>query len=128
MSQHITKVENFDYGVRASCTCGWIDRWPEADGSAQQSAAAHKAKYNNRQGQDIDQHVIDELKPGTLDLTTPENRKLASDALPALVVGGMLGNNKAAEAGIEIIAGLLVEALKPSIEAVNQINTIRRKD
>lgn len=67
-------------------------------------------------------------KDGTLDLTTPENRKLASDALPALVVGGMLGNAKAAEAGTEIIFGLLAEAMKPSIEAMNRLNTIRRKD
>lgn len=46
MSEHVTKVENFDNGVKASCTCGWIDRWPIADGSAQQSAAAHKERHN----------------------------------------------------------------------------------
>lgn len=49
MSAHTTKVENFDNGVKASCTCGWIDRWPVADGSAQQSAAAHKARHPEKE-------------------------------------------------------------------------------
>ena len=49
MSQHITKVQTFDTGVRVTCTCGWIDRWPVADGSAQQSAAAHKARNQEKQ-------------------------------------------------------------------------------
>lgn len=46
--QHTTKIETFDFGVRVTCTCGWIDRWPEADGSAQQAAAAHKARHANQ--------------------------------------------------------------------------------
>lgn len=69
-----------------------------------------------------------DIKSGALDLTTQENRKLASDALPALVVVGMLGNDKASEVAIEIIGGILAEALRPSLEAMNRLNTIRRKD
>lgn len=40
MSHSIT-VTNYDGGVRVTCTCGWIDRWSVADGSAQQSGDAH---------------------------------------------------------------------------------------
>lgn len=42
---HQTTITRFDNGVRTTCTCGWIDRWPVADGSAQEAAAAHKARY-----------------------------------------------------------------------------------
>lgn len=115
-------------GTIARCSCGWSVKWSIRDGSAEADAAAHEAKYNKRHGEDITLKVIDEGQPGIIDLSTPENRKLAADALPALLVGGMLGNHKAAETGVEIITGILAEALKPSVEAMNLLNTIRRKD
>lgn len=42
---HKTTTTKFDNGVRTKCTCGWIDRWEVADGSAEQAAAEHKARY-----------------------------------------------------------------------------------
>ena len=44
--EHKTTTEKYQDGVKAVCTCGWIDRWPgPADGSAQESAAAHARRY-----------------------------------------------------------------------------------
>ena len=37
---------NSSDNTTATCTCGWIDRWPGADGSAQQSGAAHEQRSN----------------------------------------------------------------------------------
>ena len=37
---------NSSNNTTATCTCGWIDRWPGADGSAQQSGATHEQRSN----------------------------------------------------------------------------------
>ena len=47
MPNHVTKVERLDTGVKASCTCGWINCWALADGSAEQSAYEHKKRNQN---------------------------------------------------------------------------------
>ena len=39
-----TRYWNSSDNTVATCTCGWMDRWPGADGSAQQSGAAHVAR------------------------------------------------------------------------------------
>lgn len=41
MPEHETTINMHDNGVRWTCTCGAIGRWPVADGSAQQEASAH---------------------------------------------------------------------------------------
>jgi len=61
-----------------------------------------------------------------LDLSTPENKANAREALPALVVGGMLGNEQASRAAGEIIADAFADVIKPSIEALQRLQA--RKD
>ena len=43
-----TVERNGVQGVRATCSCGWWDFWAGADGSAQQSAYAHRVKVGAR--------------------------------------------------------------------------------
>ena len=61
-----------------------------------------------------------------LDLSTPENKANAREALPALLVAGMLGNQQAAQAAGEIVGDVFAEALAPSIEALHRLQA--RKD
>ena len=56
-----------------------------------------------------------------LDLSTPERKADAREALPALMVGGLLGNDKASRAAGEIIGDILADALKPSFEALERL-------
>lgn len=43
---HETSTEKYHEGIKAFCSCGWIDRWrgPD-DGSAAQSAAEHARRH-----------------------------------------------------------------------------------
>ena len=43
--RHETTTETFPGHVKAMCSCGWIDRWYVADGSAEQSAYAHRSRF-----------------------------------------------------------------------------------
>ena len=61
-----------------------------------------------------------------LDLSTPENKANAREALPALLVGGILGNERAAQAAGEIIGDVFADALRPSVEALHRLHA--RKD
>jgi len=66
----------------------------------------------------------DEKTERILDLSTLENKTNAREALPALIVGGVLGNEQASRAAIEIIADVYVDALKPSFEALQRLAKI----
>lgn len=63
----------------------------------------------------------DKEKEQLLDLSTPERKADAREALPALLVGGLLGNDKASMAAGEIIGDILADALKPSFEALERL-------
>lgn len=60
-------------------------------------------------------------KPRILDLSTPERKANAREALPALLIGGMLGNERATQAAGEIIGDAFAEALAPSMEALHRL-------
>ncbi|AYN56809.1 hypothetical protein PP340_gp22 [Arthrobacter phage Adaia] len=63
----------------------------------------------------------DKEKEQLLDLSTPERKAAAREALPALMVGGILGNAHASMAAGEIIGDILADALKPSFEALERL-------
>lgn len=42
---HTVTIERFTTGLRVKCTCGMTVRWAEDDGSAEQSAEAHKDRF-----------------------------------------------------------------------------------
>lgn len=56
-----------------------------------------------------------------LDISTPERKADAREALPALMVGGLYGNAHASRAAGEIIGDILADALKPSFEALERL-------
>lgn len=43
-----TQYWNGSDNTIATCACGWWDRWPGNDGSAEQSGAAHVAREEAR--------------------------------------------------------------------------------
>lgn len=67
-------------------------------------------------------------KVQVLDLSTPERKSDAREALPALVIAGMLGNGKASIAAGEVIGDVLSEALRPSFQALHRLNRSRNHD
>lgn len=60
-----------------------------------------------------------------LDLSTLQNKAVAREALPALLIAGMLGNQRASLAAGEVIGDVFAEALQPSIAALHRLT---RKD
>jgi len=65
--------------------------------------------------------MSDDKSERILDLSTPEKKADAREALPALLIGGMLGNERASRAAGEIIGDVFADALKPSIEALQRL-------
>lgn len=63
----------------------------------------------------------DKEKEQLLDLSTPERKAAAREALPALMFGGILGNDQAARAAAQIISDAFTDALKPSFEALERL-------
>lgn len=56
-----------------------------------------------------------------LDLSTPELKAAAREALPALFVGGIMGNEQAARAAGEIMGDMFADVLRPSVEALARL-------
>lgn len=50
MDEHsiTTTYWNSSDNTIVTCICGWMDRWPGNDGSAEQSGAAHLAREARR--------------------------------------------------------------------------------
>lgn len=48
MTEHKTSTQywNRSNNTVVTCTCGWTDRWPGSDGSAEQAGAAHEWRLN----------------------------------------------------------------------------------
>lgn len=44
-----TKYWNSSDNTTVTCICGWLDRWPGSDGSAEQSGEAHIAREARRE-------------------------------------------------------------------------------
>lgn len=60
-------------------------------------------------------------KSRILDLSTAESKTDAKEALPALFLAGIAGNQSAAQAAGEVLGMILTETLQPSFDALQRM-------
>lgn len=60
-------------------------------------------------------------KQRILDLSTTENKADAKEALPALFIAGITGNQNAVQAAGEVVGMIFAEALQPSFDALQRM-------
>ena len=62
-----------------------------------------------------------------LDLSTPEAKTAAAQALPALFWGAALGNSQASAMAGQIIGQAFSDALQPSFDALARLAAMQRR-